>query len=354
MFLLCLLSGSLSWAGNPPWAGSVDEELTRRAADGTFSGAVSIAKDGVLLYTAARGDAVNGDSPNAADTKFRFGSMGKMFTAVAIAQLAQAGKLATADVVGKHLPDYPNERVRREVTIRHLIDMRSGLGDFDNDNYHTYLARRLTLRTLDDYIALFAQDSLRFAPGTETYYSNASYVVLGKIVERVSGQPYYDYIREKVFQPAGMVHTGYFTLDDHAPYLAVPYTTSAAATGDMSEGAKPLAERRPATSLLAYRGSSAGGGYSSADDLLRFTRALWEHRLLNAAFTDSLFRFRDTGPGRFDWSGWAGGAEGVNTVLYTHSTGHTLIVLSNYDPPSAMVYRRKLWDDWLPAWLKDR
>src|SRR3712207_1737154 len=96
-------------------------------------------------------------------------------------------------------------------------------------------------------------------------YSNAGYVVLGKIVERASGQSYYDYVQRHIFDPAGMRNTGYFAPDDRAPDTAIPYTRAPSVLGDFSDDAKPLAERHPAVSLLAYRGSSAGGGYSTAE-----------------------------------------------------------------------------------------
>jgi CubicO group peptidase (beta-lactamase class C family) len=227
--------------------------------------------------------------------------------------------------------------------------MRSGLGDFGRDDYETFVARRLELRTLDDYLALFADDPPHFAPGSRRAYSNAGYVVLGKIIERASGQSYYDYVRQHVFEPAGMVNTGYHAPDDRAPNVAIPYTTAPVVIGDLAEDARRPSERRPATSLLAYRGSSAGGGYSTAEDLLRLSNALHGHRLLNAAFTDALF---DVRPGPFSFDGWTGGSEGVNTVFYVHTTGHTLVVLSNYDPPSATDFRWMLWNDWLPAWLR--
>jgi D-alanyl-D-alanine carboxypeptidase len=332
---------------------TVDSFTRARAAMDSLSGVVLLARDGVPIYTFTAGvaDRARG-TPNTTSTKFNLASLDKYFTQIAIWQLARAGRLSRSDTVGKHLPDYPNERVRREVTIQHLLSMRSGLGDFGSDNYRTYVERRHTLRSLDDYLALFAADSLEFAPGTRQSYSNAGYVVLGKIVERLSGRSYYDYVREHVFIPAGMVSTGYFAVDERVPEMAVPYTTSPSAAGDFSEDAPALPERRPATGLLAYRGSSAGGGYSTAEDLLRLSRALQSHRLLDAAFTDSLLGWRNTGPGQFEWSGWAGGAEGINTMFYMQSTGHTLIVLSNYDPPSANVYRGKLWSEWLPAWLR--
>jgi CubicO group peptidase (beta-lactamase class C family) len=328
----------------------IDSFTQARAAMDSLSGVVLLARDGVPIYTSAIGLANRATgAPNRLDTRFNLASLDKYFTRIAIRQLQQAGKLSVTDLVGKHLPEYPNRRVREEVTIKHLLDMRSGLGDFDGDNYATLVARRLTLRTLDDYLALFANDSLDFDPGSKQAYSNAGYVVLGKVIERASGQSYYDYVRQHVFEPAGMVNTGYYAPDDRAPNTAIPYTTAPAVIGDFGAGAKKLSERRPATSLLAYRGSSAGGGYSTAEDLLRLSIALHARRLLNAAFTDSLLNFR---PGPFSFDGWAGGSEGINTVFYMHTTGHTLIVLSNYDPPSANDYRRNLWSDWLPAWLR--
>ena len=329
---------------------SIDGFTQARGAADSLSGVVLLAREGVPIYTRTVGLANHATgAPNRLDTRFNLASLDKYFTRIAIRQLQQGGKLAMTDRVGQHLPEYPNRRVREEVTIEHLYDMSSGLGDFGDDNYETFVARRLTLRTLDDYLALFADDSLRFAPGSEQAYSNAGYVVLGKVIERASGQSYYDYVEQHVFEPAGMANTGYHAPDDRAPNVAIPYTSAPAVTGGFAEDARRLPERRPATSLLAYRGSSAGGGYSTAEDLLRLSKALHARRLLNAAFTDSLFDFR---PGPFSFDGWAGGSEGVNTVFYMHTTGHTLIVLSNYDPPSATDYRRKLWDEWLPAWLR--
>ena len=334
---------------------TLDTFTRARVAMDSLSGVVLLAREGVPIYTLPIGLAnrVTG-APNRLDTKFNLGSLDKFFTRIALRQLQRAGKLSMTDRVGKFLPEYPNPRVRDDVTVKHLYEMSSGLGDFGTDNYRTLVAKRLTLRTLDDYIALFATDSLHFAPGTKQAYSNAGYVVLGKIIERASGQNYYDYVRQHIFAPAGMRNTGYFPADDRAIGTAIPYTTSPSVTDTLGEGATRLADRRPAVSLLAYHGSSAGGGYSTAEDLLELSRAIAAHRLLDAAFTDSLLDLRGPSPFSADgWAGgWAGGAEGINTIFYMHSTGHTLIVLSNYDPPSATVYRRKFWSDWLPTWLR--
>lgn len=324
-----------------------------RVATDSFSGVLLLARHDRPLYVLRAGvaDRETG-AAHRLDTRFNLGSLDKYFTRIAIRQLQQRGKLSTSDLVGKHLPDYPNQRVREAVTIQHLLQMTSGMGDFGTDNYRTYHARRLQLRTLGDYLSLFASDTLQFAPGSKTAYSNAGYVVLGLIIERVSGQSFYEYVGQEVLRPAGMRNSGYFTVDDRGGQVAVPYTTSAAAVGDYSEDAPKLQERRSAASLLAYRGSSAGGAYSTAEDLLKLAGAISGHRLLDAAYTDSLLRFRKIGPGQFDFDGWAGGSEGINTVFYMHSTGHVLIVLSNYDPPSAIVFRRRFWSDWLPEWVR--
>jgi CubicO group peptidase (beta-lactamase class C family) len=330
----------------------VDSFTRARVAIDSFSGVVVLARDEKTLYSHSAGFADRAaGTRNGPSTKFNLASNDKYFTRIAIRRLQQAGKLTMSDLVGRHLPDYPNARVRDEVTIKHLLDGRSGLRGFDDDDDRTYRANLLNLRTLDDYVALFATDSLRSTPGTTYAYSNAAYVVLGKIIESASGQSYYDYVRRHIFEPAGMVNTGYFTVDEVTPNRAIPYTTSPKVLGDSPANAKPLSARMPATPLLAYRGSSAGGGYSTADDLLRLARAIRSHRLLDAAHTDSLLGFRSPRPEHFDWDGWTGGSEGMNTVFYLHSTGHVLIVLSNYDPPSATVYRRTLWNEWFPQHL---
>lgn len=316
----------------------------------SLSGVVLLARDGVPIFSRATGFANRGTgAPNRTDTKFNLASVDKYFARIAIRQLQQAGKLSMTDPVGKYLPEYPDRRVREEVTIQYLYEMRSGLPDFPGGKYKEYVARRLTLRTLDDFVALFSSDSLRFTPGTKQEYNNAGYVLLGKVIERASGQNYYEYVRQHIFSPAAMGNTGYFPPDEKARNTALPYTTDASVTGNFDSQAPTLPGRQPATSMLPYRGSSAGGGYSTAEDLLRLSRAITTHRLLNAAFTDSLFDLRQ---GTVSFSGWTGGSEGANAVFYMHSTGHTLIVLSNYDPPSATLFRKTFWSEWLPEWLR--
>jgi D-alanyl-D-alanine carboxypeptidase len=289
------------------------------------------------------------DRPITTSTKFNLASVDKYFTRIAIRQLQQQGKLKIDDKVGIHLPDYPNDTVREEVTIAMLLGMQAGLPDYTGADYYKTLH---TLTDLDAYIKLFQNKPLAFRPGSDKAYDNSAYVLLGKIIEKVSGKSYYTYVSDHIFGPAGMMDTGYPTLKELDDRTAVPYTNSASANGNFSEDAAELPQRVNATSLLPMRGSSTGGGYSTAEDLAKLARAIHGHVLLNESYTDSLLRFRKTGPGEFDFDGWAGGSEGVNTIFYMHSTGHTIIVLSNYDPPSASIYRNKMWKEWLPAWVK--
>lgn len=318
----------------------LDGVLRQRAAADSFSGVVLLARGGEPVYRYRHGvaDRATG-APVDFDTRFNLGSVDKFFTRIAIWQLAQAGQLSTGDLVGRHLPEYPNERVRNEVTIHHLLTMRSGVGDIFNERW---ARNRLRLRTVDDYLALFAGDPLLFDPGTEARYSNGGYVVLGKIVERVSGLGWDAYVRRNVFGPAGMERTGYFEQGSATPGLAVGYTTEPAPWVLSADDTVTSAQRRPNAHALPLRGSSAGGGYSTANDLFRLARALRENRLLSEAYTDSLLgpTFRVPPTGELRSGGWIGGSPGVNAVFSLFSTGHTLIILSNYDPPSAEAVRR--------------
>jgi D-alanyl-D-alanine carboxypeptidase len=329
---------------------NVAEFTARRVAADSFSGVVLLTRDGKTLYQHTTGFA-NRDKrvPNTVHTLFNLASNDKYFTRIAIRQLEQAGKLSMSDLVGKHLPDYPNARVRQEVTIAHLYSMKSGLGDFSSDS-KLYYDRLSQLKELKDYAGLFAQDTLEFTPGTKTSYSNAGYVVLGQIIEQASGVSYYDYVQKHIFDVAGMKGTKYIHPTEHPRNIAIGYTTSPSAIGNFAPGAPKLAERHDNTRTLAARGSSAGGGYSTAADMALLAEAVNQNKLLSPEFTELLLGYRKDE--KFDFDGWTGGSQGINTVFYMHTTGHVLIVMSNIDPPSATVFRTMMWKEWLPAWLE--
>jgi len=289
--------------------------------------------------------------PNKVDTKFNLGSMNKMFTAVAIAQLAERGKLAFTDPIGAHLPDYPEE-VAAIVTIHHLLTHTSGLGSYWNERFEATKAR---VRTVQDYLTLFIDEPLAFTPGERFQYSNAGFIVLGAIVERASGQDYFDYVREHVYAPAHMPDTDAYELDRDVPNLAVGYTHQ------RIDGKIEPGEWRNNLFLHAVKGGPAGGGYSTVEDLLHFATALRRNELLTPAFTDLVMTGRvdtDIAPGiRYGYGfadamlkglrvvGHNGGFPGINAHLDIYpDLGYTVVVLANYDPPIAFQVVDKVRD----------
>jgi CubicO group peptidase (beta-lactamase class C family) len=294
---------------------ALEKEMAAQVAADEFSGVVLLAKDGKPVFRKAYGMADLGlKVPNNPETKFNLGSINKVFTRLSIEQLALDGKLSLDDTVAKWIPDYPDKDVAAKVTIRQLLEMRSGLGDIFTPEYRE-AAKDLFLKPRDLF-PVFAGKPLHFEPGTGQRYSNAGYVVLGAIVEAVSGQDYYEYVREHIFRPAGMTNTDSWELDVPVANRAVGYTRNG------PRGGAPDGGRRNNLFNTAFKGSPAGGGYSTADDLLKLDTALRSGLL-----------FKD---GRkLKGMGAAGGSPGCNALLEQIDDHYTLIVLSNYDPPSA-------------------
>ena len=282
-----------------------------------FSGVVLVARKGKPIVQKVYGLADKDKKiANNMDTKFNLGSMNKMFTRLCIGQLASQGKLSFDDKLGKFLPDYPNHEAAEKVTIKQLLNMRSGIGDFFNERYEATPKEKL--KSLADYVPLFADKPLLFEPGTKQQYSNGGYVVLGLIIEKISGKSYYDYVKENVFRPAGMKDTDSYRTSEKVPNRAEGYTTE----GTEGKGRRNNESTRPA------RGSSAGGGYSTAKDLLSFTKAIADGKLTSIS--------PETGKPALAGMGIAGGAPGINGALeFDPKSGNTIIVLSNYDPPAA-------------------
>jgi len=304
-----------------------------------FSGAVLIAEGGKPILEAAYGLADRAaKTPATPQTQFRFGSMGKMFTAVSIMQLAQAGKLDLTAPIGRYLTDYPNADIATKVTIDNLLTHTGGTGDIFTP---AYFAKRLEVKDPKDYVALFGARAPSFAPGARTEYSNYGFMLLGRIVEVVSGQSYDDYIATHIFAPAHMTATG-----NQPETVVLPHR----ATGYMTRGGQLVS----AADTQPWRGTPAGGGYSTVGDLARFADALMANRLLDAAHTKLLTTGGVTGPDgkltRYDFGapagdgrryfGHSGGAPGMNGELriFPADPGHqaaTIVVLANRDPQVA-------------------
>ncbi len=192
--------------------------LDSLAALGEFSGAVGINRAGTMVFERAYGMADRATKrPNTVTTEFNIGSINKVFTETAIRQLAAAGKLNLDSTLGHYWPDYPNATARG-ATIRQLMTHQAGLGGniFDPPPGGT----RNDIKHNNEYLVLFVNAPQAFAPGTSRRYCNACYVVLGMLIEKVSGEDYYAYIQQHVYAPAGMTHTGSFRVDSLPPNTA--------------------------------------------------------------------------------------------------------------------------------------
>lgn len=265
-----------------------------------------------------------------AATRFRMASLGKMFTAVAILQLADAKRLTLDDPLSRHLPEYPNKAVAEAITLRQLLNHTSGTGEVFGDHFPKISE---SLKTHRDYWGSFASKELAFDPGTQEGYSNYGYILLGSVIEAVSGQSYYDYVEQHIFRPAGMTSTGSEPETATIPELANAYTET--------EG-KWVRE----TARLPWRGTAAGGGYTTPRDLVKFVTALQAGKLLSeqslAAATGPQnikgwygYGFMVSGEGRDKQYGHEGGAPGMNGILNVRpAQGCTVAGLSNFDPAS--------------------
>jgi D-alanyl-D-alanine carboxypeptidase len=314
------------------------ERAGQMAKADRFAGQLLVARRGKVLLDQSWGlaDRDTG-APVTADTRFRIGSMNKMFTSVAILQLVEAGKIGLSDPLAKYLPDYPNKELAGKVTIRQLLTHTGATGDIFGPAYDSY---RLELRDHDAYIKRFGARPLLKEPGTGFQYSNYGFVLLGAVIERVSGMSYYDYVDKQVYQPAGMKNTGSLPEEIDVPQRSKGYMRRDGAWTSN-------------TDTLPYRGMSAGGGYSTTHDLLAFAQALESGKLVSNALLGEATEpagsgdgyglgFMHDGEGMSRMYGHNGGAPGMNGALWIYpNAGYVVIGLSNLDPDAAtrpMIY----------------
>ncbi len=314
--------------------------LDAQAAADRFSGAVLVAHDHQPLLTTARGYAIHPDLlPNQPDTKFNIASVTKMLTAVAVMQLVAAGKLDLHTPIAAYNQDLLHAD---QITSHQLLTHTAGFGRYWNDAYR---AARSDLRTVTDYLKLFATTPLEFAPGTRHRYGNAGYVVLGAVIEHVTGESYYDHMRQSIYQRAAMHDTDHYELDLPIANRAVGYTN------DNWFGPTD-GRRRTNHFIYAVKGSPAEHCFSTVQDLFQFFQALQTQRLLDADHTQLCltphtageqpgvsygygFQIIDDGKhGRVIGHGGRALGGDAFAVMY-RDLGYTVIVLSNYDRPAA-------------------
>ncbi|MCW6008239.1 beta-lactamase family protein [Micromonospora sp. CPCC 205371] len=251
--------------------------VNQRAAQDKFSGAVLVAHRGRPILARAYGMANKDRStPNRTDTVFWLASITKCFTALAIAQLVQRGMMTFQDTLGTHLDGFPTA-IADTVTVHHLLTHTSGIGRPAVGGGKLPDWNSLD-EVMDGTLALVRQTPLQFTPGTRYAYSNDGFFVLGAIIAEVAGRSYFDYMRERVFAPAGMSATDFHSrpqvLANDA--IARPYWTQP--DGRRADFA--------ASPYAPFTTGPAGGAYSTVADLLAFADALTTGRLLGPAFVE--------------------------------------------------------------------
>jgi CubicO group peptidase (beta-lactamase class C family) len=314
----------------------VEQTVSRLSEYGLFSGIVAVARGNKIIASANAGyadrehhTAVTGSS------QFTVGSMGKLFTAVAIGQLVDQKKLSFDDTVGKFFPEYPNQAVRDKVTVGMLLSHTAGLGDFLMNR--TPEMMKNGVKRAEEFIPLYEHDEPQFTPGSSFAYSNAGLALAGAIIEKASGESYPDYLRRHVFAVAGMRDSDPNNIPYHSEKMVIPYTrlTGDGSTSDWHEAPHDI-------------GSPAGGAISTADDLIRFAEALRDGKLMSQATFREMAKGHATAPGGQygyvfgitdiygrTFVGHRGGYPGVSTSLrMLLDSSYTVVVLANQDPPA--------------------
>lgn len=247
--------------------------LDTLAKQDRWNGVVLIAKgDRILLHTAHGIADRTTNTPVNKNTKFNLASLGKMFTTALIGDLIRQGRLRLDDPLGKYRPDWPDADAKN-VTIRNLLGHTSGLGSiFESPNYDR--ARRYKNST--DLTDALKGEPLDMKPGERWSYSNGGFVMLGSIIESITGHDYMDVARTTLFEPLGMRNTGWADGNEIVPNLSPVYDR------DLLDPLGLEPKRRDGM-FAGWRGDAHGGGYSTAMDLFRFMRAVKTNRFIGKA-----------------------------------------------------------------------
>lgn len=301
-----------------------------------FSGTAIIADKEKTIYIKSFGYADwDNQIPNETDTKFNIGSIGKLFTQILIMQLVQEGKLDLTDPLGKHIKLY-NNSFDDKITVIQLLTFSAGLGDYFM--IEEFRKNSEEYKTVKSLLLLIGQEPILYEPGTSNMYSNSSYVVLGGIIEKLTGKSYEENLKERILNRLGMNSSGFIYKNTEKYNCAKGFIVS------YSGLKRSTYERMPSVP------TPAGGMYSTAEDLLKLDRSLMnDNRLLDNKYKMILLNgFRDPG---ITWDelkahpnfglGAAGGSPGFNSV-YDQNVGgeYTVIILSNIDGGAEKLIER--------------
>ncbi len=327
-------SVAVAQAPAAPDQARMEQIVQTYVANGEFMGSVLVARGSEVLFSKSYGAAnLEWNIPNAANTKFRIGSITKQFTAVSILLLEERGKLKVEDLVSKYLPDAPP--AWQTMTIHHVLTHTAGLPNYTAQAAFAGEIGRHVLSP-QQLVALFKDKPLEFAPGEKFNYSNSGYVLLGYLIEKITGQSYAQFLQENIFTPLAMKDSGYDSSITINPRHATGYTHQG---GQFAN----------ATYVDMTTPFAAGALYSTTEDLLRWEQGLFGGKLLKAeSLAKMLTPFKDTyayglfiaNTGGTKVISHGGAINGFNTnMAYYPQTQMTVIALSNVQggAPDAIV-----------------
>ena len=314
------------------------EELIKK---NVFSGTLLIAKGDKILMTSVGGEAsIRFHVPNNIDTKFNLGSMNKMFTATSIMQLVEKGPLSLDDPISKYVDkSWLPEEVTSKITIHHLLTHTSGLGSYFNETY--IKGSRELFRLVDDFKPLVNGEKPAFEPGKRFQYSNTGMLLLGVVIESVTGGSYFDYIRKNIYEPSGMTDSDSYEMDYPVENLAIGY----------SRDRNSLYGWQNNLYKHVIKGGPAGGGFSTVKDLHRFARAIQTGKLVSQESLDKMWKDYAGGYYGYGFSveegrngkvvGHGGGFDGINSNIDIYlDKGYIVAVMSNYNNGASPIAQK--------------
>lgn len=322
-------------------AAEVERLVKNLCTRDVFSGTVLIAKGDRILFSFACGEASKRfHVPINIDTKFNLGSMNKMFTSLAIMQLVEDDRLSLDDTLDKYLDEnWLPKDITAKITIHHLLTHMAGLGSYFNRTYDQ--SSRLLFRRLDDYKPLIKEEKLLFEPGSRYRYSNTGMFLLGVVIESVTGEDYFDHIREHIYKPANMINSDCYEMDFPVENLAIGYSPA------------PDNPWKWENNLYKHviKGGPAGGGFSTVKDLHRFALALLSGKFVSPEAREKMWTDHSGSGYGYGFGiqegpigkvvGHSGGFSGINSNLDIYvDRGYIVAAMSNYDQGASAVTAR--------------
>ena len=333
LFSITLISTSNLYSQNNKKLDSEIASFLDTLRPETFSGVILVAKNDNIIEERTYGYSIIENEVKIDEkTKFHIASITKSFTAVGILKLYEQGKVELNKPIGNYLDNYPNQTVLDSVTIHQLLTHTAGTKAIYGEDYQKSNKNRY--RELEDFLPLFANDSLNFPPGSKYEYNGGGFVLLGLIIQNVTGENYYDYLKKNIFDPIGMDQTKALEID------GLNYNTADGYSIYLRED-KSLAKNY----YLISKASGASGYYSTAEDLFKFSKALRNYKLLSKETTELMLKPKVKGYNthlgygididkRYEETiiGHSGGWYGIRCEWMDFSdSNYTVIILSNLD-----------------------